>query len=190
MSFIIHPTLPERKRLGHFPLLSGLALCTALESAYPLSPRVKWPNDILLAGKKTAGILVESAWHGDQLKGLVAGIGVNLLPDAVPQDINLLFPATCVQDHSPQNIDAYMIIQETIRAFKSIRVDLLNPSFIDHYTQKLAYRDKLVELQTASDSSVSGYLKGIAEDGGLLLRTGDNTVTKYPVGDLRLRPKE
>ena len=52
MSFIIHPTLPEREQLGLFPLLSGLALCMALESAYPLSPQVKWPNDILLAGKR------------------------------------------------------------------------------------------------------------------------------------------
>jgi len=189
MSFIVHPHGAEREKLGLFPLLSGLAVCAALETAASLPASVKWPNDILLAGKKTAGILVESIWQGDQLKGLVVGIGINILPESIPRDLELLFPATCVQDHTELNVDPLTIIQEIIRSFKSLRVDFTSPSFIDHYTQNLAYLNQPVELQTGPDKTETGTLHGIHPDGSLLLKSPDGAIKKFPIGDLRLRPQ-
>lgn len=99
ISVLLRPHLPMREA-GGMSLLSGLALAEAVAEILPPGPALalKWPNDVLLAGNKLAGILLES--HGDGQGGVVwviPGIGVNLahaplLPDRV---------AACLADHMP-----------------------------------------------------------------------------------------
>src|SRR5512142_3320319 len=68
-SLIFQPGPEEIERMGFFSPLGALAISQALEEKLGLSPEIKWPNDVLLMGRKTAGILVEAAWMGTRLQG-------------------------------------------------------------------------------------------------------------------------
>jgi BirA family biotin operon repressor/biotin-[acetyl-CoA-carboxylase] ligase len=68
------------------PLLAGLALALAVERLYGLSPQLKWPNDLLVDGKKLAGILCEALSEGGSL-GVLIGIGLNCNQAVFPQEL-------------------------------------------------------------------------------------------------------
>ncbi|MBU6366852.1 MAG: biotin--[acetyl-CoA-carboxylase] ligase [Gemmatimonadetes bacterium] len=83
-------TLLERpEEPGSVPVLSlrvGLALAAALSPFADAEVRVKWPNDLLVAGRKLAGILVEARWHGATLDWVALGVGVNRVVPAALAD--------------------------------------------------------------------------------------------------------
>lgn len=78
LSVVTRPDAAEG--LDALSLRIGLALARFLEEALPGLPRLdlKWPNDLLLAGRKVAGVLVEARWSGDRCLWAVAGVGINL----------------------------------------------------------------------------------------------------------------
>jgi BirA family biotin operon repressor/biotin-[acetyl-CoA-carboxylase] ligase len=80
ISVLLRPALPPRA-LGRLSILSGLALIEALER--PGAPfALKWPNDLLLGGRKVAGMLLEARTLGETVQAVVAGAGVNFALDA------------------------------------------------------------------------------------------------------------
>jgi len=71
-----------------FSLRVGLAVAAAIEATLPKLPplAIKWPNDLMLAGRKAGGILCEARWQGGALAWIVAGVGINVcnpIPDEV-----------------------------------------------------------------------------------------------------------
>lgn len=79
MSIVLKPD----KNYEHYANLTqylSVTLCKTLEE-YGIKPEIKWPNDVLVNGKKIAGILAETSVKGTKFKGLVLGIGVNLNAD-------------------------------------------------------------------------------------------------------------
>src|SRR5215207_2733298 len=97
LSLILRPTAEERPHLTRLTGLAALAITDALRT-YGLISQIKWPNDVLLNGRKVAGILVESVWSGEDVDSLVIGIGMNVFKDAVPPADLLLFPATSLEE--------------------------------------------------------------------------------------------
>ncbi|MBI3739624.1 MAG: biotin--[acetyl-CoA-carboxylase] ligase, partial [Chloroflexi bacterium] len=81
-SLILRPTEAERTRPARTTGLSALALSDSLRTR-GLAAQIKWPNDVLISGKKVAGILVESVWTGDALDASILGMGVNVLAASV-----------------------------------------------------------------------------------------------------------
>ncbi len=72
---------PSAAEHPHLSRMVGLAALSITDSllARRLSPQIKWPNDILLNGRKVAGILIESVWSGENVDCIVIGMGVNIL---------------------------------------------------------------------------------------------------------------
>ena len=97
LSLLLLPSISETKNISLFTGLCALALVDTLKEQYNLKAEIKWPNDILIEEKKVAGILVEASWEGDKAKGIVLGMGVNILNTAIPDDGNLHFPATSLE---------------------------------------------------------------------------------------------
>ena len=72
---------PEMEQLPFISMIGGLAVVRAVRKTTGLSPAIKWPNDVLLGGKKAAGILAESAIVGDSVCYAVLGLGINVALD-------------------------------------------------------------------------------------------------------------
>lgn len=105
-SLLLRPATPPGS-WTRIPHLAGIAVCRALESAFPSlpKPKLKWPNDIYVDDRKLAGILVESRATKGQAPAAVLGIGlnVNLLPEQFPDDLRNI--ATTLRAHTDHPID-------------------------------------------------------------------------------------
>lgn len=187
-SIVLHPEVKEKAKMSLFSLLGALAVAEAAENVCKSPVEVKWPNDVLLNGKKTCGILAETAWHGNKLAGLILGIGINLLPSSIPPEQDLNFPATCVQDHSDQPINRLNFLRSVLANLFNLRNSLTKDAFIQRYKDYLAYKNKEVMLGTIGQEKFKGKLTGIGSDGHLQLRMPNGQIKSFPIGDLRLRP--
>ena len=77
LSVLLRPGAPPAG--GSLAIRTGLAIVEALTAVAPvLGPRLKWPNDIMVAGRKAGGILCEARWSGDTLGWIAVGVGINV----------------------------------------------------------------------------------------------------------------
>ena len=188
-SFIVHPNQPEQDKLPLFSALAALAVCEAITSYPPnIDISVKWPNDVLLNGKKAAGILAEAAWQGDQLMGLVIGIGVNMQPATLPPADELLFPATSLEQTMGRSIDRWDLLHHILQAFLALRTIFPSPEFLDAWQNKLAYLGEEVTISKMGKEYQNGIFMGVDERGYLMLKEKNGRISTFPLGDMSLRP--
>lgn len=194
----------DEANLTHLTALGALALCEALEAGYQLPAEIKWPNDVLVDGRKLAGVLVEAHWLGERLAGVILGIGINIAPEAVPPAEALLFPATCVNACLATRRPGYEIaergqlLRQTLEALLHWRNEVGSTRFLAAWEERLAYREAWVEIwqDLASAESphafarYSGRLEGLNADGSLRLREHQGSIRNVSMGELRLRPAE
>lgn len=188
ITIVLHPSTREQEKLGLFSLLGGYAVLKVLEENYHIDARVKWPNDVLIENKKTAGILVESLWQGENLQGLVLGIGINLMMPSIPSSDLLMFPATCIEAHTKDNINQVETLVSLIKALIKVRESILSPIFIQQYESSLAYKDQLITLDVGEGEIYSGKLRGIDDQGKIILQIAGGTEQVFSIGDIKLRP--
>ncbi|MBQ4472150.1 MAG: biotin--[Alphaproteobacteria bacterium] len=162
----------DPKRDAYLSFLTGLALA---ESLPEFSVRLKWPNDILLDGKKVAGILLETVENK-----IIVGIGVNLLSNP---DKNVLYPTANLGGRlSPIGLVKRLMIQyEALfdvlerKGFKKIRARWLDLA--------VGVGDTIsVHLP---NEELIGQFKGISPEGALLLKVG-KTIHCITAGDVFL----
>jgi BirA family biotin operon repressor/biotin-[acetyl-CoA-carboxylase] ligase len=153
-----------------------------------LIPRIKWPNDVLLNGRKVAGILVEAAWTGAELDTLILGMGVNVLTAAVPSSDQLLFPATSVETELGYPIERIELLRDILLKVVSWRPKLGTPAFLNAWEEKLAFRGEQVQVMGGSGKPVTGKLLGLNPDGSLWLRAEDGNFVTVQFGEVHLRP--
>jgi len=182
---------PNREEIQHLPLFStlgGLAVCKAVSEYCNVRAEIKWPNDILLNGKKAAGILAESAWQGEEMQGVALGIGVNLFKNSIPAKHQFIFPATYIQLHCERKIKAENFLKAILEHILHIRPSLNKPEFIKKYLENLAYLGEMVSLSKPNGEKISGEMLGVNSKGALRLRLGSGQIEEFAAGDLSLRP--
>ena len=187
MSLILRPTTSMRSHLSRTVGLAALAVADACLKL-GLSPKIKWPNDILLHGKKTAGILVETVWSGEDADSLVIGMGINVNQSAVPPAQTLQFPATSLEDvlgSTPKREDViFQILSNLLRWREQIGTD----RFIQAWEEKLAFRGETVQIHAGGAEMQSGILDGLESDGSLRICDEHNKSVIVRFGDVSLRP--
>jgi BirA family biotin operon repressor/biotin-[acetyl-CoA-carboxylase] ligase len=185
-SLILRPAATDAVSPSLLTGLGALALVDALNS-HGLSPQIKWPNDVLLGGKKAAGILVESAWTGEKMDYAVVGVGVNVKPESVPPPEEVSFPAACVEAELGQPVDRAILLRDILFSMAAWRGKMGKPAFIRAWEQHLAFKEKTVHVWAENRSPLIGRILGLESDGGLRLRTNDKTVA-VQFGEVHLRP--
>ena len=186
-SLVLRPSPGEAQRLALFSPLAGLAVCLALQDL-GLAAEIKWPNDVLLAGRKVCGILAESAWEGEALRAVVVGIGVNIAPTSVPPPGQLQYPATCVEEQLGRPVDRAALLRAVLAEFFRWRVNLGAPEFFRAWEDRLAFKGQRVQLLNSGAGAIEGILLGVDEQGNLRIGTEDGQEKIVSVGDVHLRP--
>jgi BirA family biotin operon repressor/biotin-[acetyl-CoA-carboxylase] ligase len=186
-SLILRPSENDALR----PYLSrtvGLAALSIAESCSQLglAPRIKWPNDILLNGKKTAGILIETVWTGDDVDSLVIGMGINVHKDSVPPVEFLQFPATSLEDELGKEAPSREeILFSVMNAFIHWRERMGTDALIHAWEEILAFRGEQVQIQGGNDEAPTiGELIGLEPDGSLRLRDAHGKSVIIRFGDV------
>lgn len=175
-----------------YTALGALAVSAALDKHYALKPQIKWPNDVLVSGRKLAGVLVEAFWRGEQLQALILGIGINVATESVPTEANLQFPATSVESSLGRPVDRWTLLKQALQALLDWRPLVGNPEFIQAWEDRLAFRGEWVQMSEAVSETTRpiemGQVDGLNSDGSLRLMTSDGKVHTIRSGDIRLRP--
>jgi BirA family biotin operon repressor/biotin-[acetyl-CoA-carboxylase] ligase len=191
-SLVLRPSRPETSSSGSSPwntarytALGALAVCQALRTEYDLDARIKWPNDVLLSGKKTAGVLVEAQWDGGDLSAVILGIGVNVTPASVPAAEQLNYPATCVESVLGRTVPRLELLRHILVGLLAWRERMWESGFIQSSEQWLALRGEWVEVRSENISGETqtraGCVLGLDESGRLRLQdsTGDVFTLSY-----------
>ncbi len=187
-SIVLQPDPQLRSQaLARYAPLGALAVCAGLEKGWDLSPQIKWPNDVLLSGRKAAGVLAEARWQGERLAGLVLGVGVNIHPGSVPRAEDLDYPATCVSAAAGRPVERWQVLRAVLQALLDWRLRLPEPAFIEAWSRRLAYKGRLVRLSPPSGPPVEGRLLGVDPEGALLVALSSGEQRAFPAGEVRLR---
>jgi BirA family biotin operon repressor/biotin-[acetyl-CoA-carboxylase] ligase len=187
LSLILRPGPVERGQPSLLTGLAALALVDAL-STLGLEAQVKWPNDVLLARRKTAGILVESVWLGDVIESSVIGVGINVLAASAPPDEAVLFPATSIESALGRPPDRLELLRGFITALAGWRERIGSAEFLVKWEQTLAFRGETVQILGGSLAPLDGRIDGLDPDGSLRLRREDGKIISIRSGEMHLRP--
>lgn len=186
-SLILRPTQAERRYPARITGLGALALVEACKKI-GLSARIKWPNDVLLHQRKTAGILVESVWTGDRLEAAILGMGVNVQAASIPPEDQTLFPATCIERELGRELPRMDLLNPILSALLDWRPKMGEAEFLKAWEAALAFRGQQVQVWSDSGQPLSGELIGLEADGSLRLRTTDGREQLIRIGEIHMRP--
>ncbi len=180
------PTADEKPHLSRIVGLAALSIADTI-GMLGLAPQVKWPNDILLNGRKAAGILIELVWSGEDVDCVVIGIGVNVAKQAVPSTDILRFPAISLEHVLSEAPDRKKLLHDILASLIALRPHMRSASFMKSWEKSLAYYGKQVQVEMGSEQSVTGQIIGLELDGSLKLSDENGKTVTVRFGDVRLR---
>ncbi|MFC1845308.1 biotin--[acetyl-CoA-carboxylase] ligase [Thermodesulfobacteriota bacterium] len=194
-SIILKPRLPP-EHLPKVTLAAGLAICKAVEEEYFLSPKIKWPNDLLLDNRKFGGILTEteSVTGSNSTSTLVVvGVGLNLFPPKAgfPPDIEKI--ATALSVHTDREILSEVLLETCILAVEKELQRLEKGDFsiiLEEWLQRDAIEDKVLTWVTPKGEAVTGVSLGPDADGLLRIQDKAGDIHTVISGDVNLVTKK
>ncbi len=187
-SLILRPHL-DIQRLSLVTLAAGVGCCLAVEEVAALQPRLKWPNDLYLAGRKLAGILTETGTitHPVTSPPVVIGIGMNVNTRAADLPPELQKSTVSLLEHTGRRFDPDRLLEVMVRQVMDA-VALLeeDPGTL---LARWRMRDYLVSRQVElvpADPPILGRALGLAADGRYRILTRDGREHHVLAGSLRL----
>jgi len=187
-SLVLRPPPPQPEHAGRVAGLGALAVAEAC-AQLALQPSIKWPNDVLLRGRKVAGVLVESVWTGESLEASVLGIGVNVLLGAVPPEAALAYPATSLESEVGHPVDRLGLLRQILESARNWRGLLESDEFIKAWENRLAFRGSGVMITGPDGIDLTGTLLGLDDDGAARLET-HHKIVAVRAGQISLRPTD
>ncbi len=165
---------------------AGLAVAQAIQNLTAIEPQLKWPNDVLIDGRKVAGILTESKTEGERLKQSVVGIGVNVHLERreFPKDLQEI--ACSIASEGGRVARTELLIGILAGLERSMKISAADLRIA--WTDMCPHWGGRVRVER-DRSAVEGTALGLAEDGAFMIELDDGT--RYPVhaGDVtHLRP--
>ena len=184
LSFILKPSDKFDETYSNLTQYLSVVLCKILEE-YGLKPQIKWPNDVLIDGKKIAGILSETVMQGTKFKGIVLGIGVNLnatqedinaIPDKIATSLNLeINKIVSPEEFISKLIDSFFADYERFlkEGFEFIKTD---------YISRTSFLGTEITVKGFSDTK-TGLAKSINDKGELVLENNKKEFV-LTIGDI------
>jgi len=166
-------------------IMGGLAVAEIIENICPGETRIKWPNDVLLSGKKVCGILAQMQSHGDKIDFVVVGIGinVNMNVEELPLEIKSVATSIFVQTgelFSRQDIliSLYKNISKWYKTFLAGGFDMIKEKWLT--MAALIGGDVCVRFR---NEVINGKAVGIDQQGALILSRPGGEIVKILAGD-------
>ncbi len=171
--------------LNLLPLCVAVAVAQALEQRTGLSVECKWPNDLLISDKKVAGILIESTVKQNRVENVVIGIGINVNQSTFGGELNK--KATSLKIELGHEVDRSSLFQSILQSIESTYSHVTSKGFQSILPSWLSRTSMLNrQISVSQEGTVfSGIVKGLSNEGGLVLRTGTSEKTLF-AGDVTI----
>jgi len=182
-SIILRPPI-QPVAAPQLTFLSVIAVARAVEQLTPLQTRIKWPNDLLINGRKVAGLLNEMSAETDKVNFVILGIGVNLNMAAAQFPQELRHPATSLLLESGEKVDRTEFTRVMLQEFDSLYTVFLEEGYAPARREWLERSRLAGAMVTVTDNGTvrTGRVSGIDDYGALLLDTGEQILS----GDVTL----
>lgn len=187
LSVILRPkVLPEQ--VMPLTALAAVAACDAVEQVCGVRPQIKWTNDLVLGGRKLAGILTELSLVAEtrEVEYAVLGIGVNVLPAALPEELQDV--VCCLQTQTEARIERNRLCAALLRAFSELERQLCGDcaARMAQYRKDCLNIGKRVKI-IRGDMEQEALCTDVGDDGALLVRYADGTEEKIASGEVTVR---
>ena len=192
LSFAFRPQLAPA-RMTPFTLWMGLNLCELIANATPLQPGLKWPNDLLLDGRKAGGLLTEARIDADQIRDLVFGLGLNLNSPAStwPGDLGQRAVSLAELTGTPVDFNRFTaaVIGRVLLAYQRFLDGDHVKTFADLWHRfDLLRGHRVTVLEGAARHP--GTVLGVDDDGALLIKNLRGRTQRFHAGEVTLeKPK-
>jgi len=183
LSIVLRPRLEQ---LRHLNMAATLAVALSIEKVTGLEPVIKWPNDVLIGGKKVSGILIESEVEEEKVNFVVIGIGlnVNLDPSSNPE---IAETATSLRAALGEGVSRLEMLCSLLGEFEELYdalregepIDELWRSYLGTLGQQVAVR--------CGEQVWQGYAESVDDEGNLLLRCPDGSLLTIVAGEVTLQ---
>ncbi len=190
LSIILRPNIPPHQA-SLITLLAAVATAKAIEVCSDLRPSIKWPNDILLDGRKVAGLLNEIQSETDRIHFVILGIGVNLNVDgeSFPKEIRSL--ATSIKRERGRPIsrkDFLSVLLHQLEDGYTLFLKEGGEPILKAWKERAQLEGKTVKV-TSFGETLSGIAVGLDSDGALLLKMEDGRQKRILAGDVEYQQK-
>lgn len=185
VSLILRPNI-EIKKAGILTLLSAISVAKAIHNFTNLQTSIKWPNDVVINGKKVCGILAEMRLDKEKINFIVIGIGinVNIHESQMPKEIEEV--ATSLSIELGHDVSRILLLQEVLRQLENRYVKLKEGNFekfIDEWRSLSNTLGHNVEINL-QDKVFRGHVFDIDEDGALVVELNNGAIQRIFNDDL------
>ncbi len=189
-SFLLKPALS----FEHFPaisLLAGMVIAIVVEHYTGCDAELKWPNDVLVGGKKISGILLELVHDSRNKPSIVVGIGININSAIEDYPEGLSISATSMKGLTDTTFDRASILTFLYRVFHEWYTIYCTRggfnSIRENYMQRFMMLGKHVHIDNGVER-VTGFVKDIDAYGGLVLKSTHDETIHIKSGDVHIIP--
>ncbi|MDP2138233.1 MAG: biotin--[acetyl-CoA-carboxylase] ligase [Candidatus Didemnitutus sp.] len=187
-TFVFRPQL-EPARLQDFTLWMGLNVCELVANFCKLQPGLKWPNDLLIDGRKAGGMLTEARVDADHVRDLIFGLGLNVNSRSADLPPDLRRTATSLADATGAPVDLNRFAAALIGRIAGAYAQFVNGTYQEKFKPWWEHYDilrgKAVTLLQGT-RMVHGVASGIDAEGSLLIKTGPGTEERFRAGEVTL----
>ncbi len=193
ISILLRPSI-EPKKAPQLTIISAFALIDTLKQLYNMEAKLKWPNDVVVKGKKLAGILSESHVEPQKTRFVVIGTGINVFHRKEDFTGHFRYSPTSVaiELSFSRPIKRQDILCEFLLTFENHYEDYIRngwSNWVDRMHRDSVLSGKKVDVDTGS-GKISGRAIGFSEEGGLIVETPEGKKHTILIGDvLRVTPE-
>ena len=184
MSLVLKPPV-QAEKVAQLTMVAAMAVADAVKVLYDAELQMKWPNDLLLNGRKVCGILCESALKGDKIEYVIAGIGINFRSAEIHGPMQL--SAAYLEEVTSGQVDRDVLLKQILKEFGNYYKRWISePDLLLNAARKrIITLGKEVEVSTPE-----GVFRGRAVDidlnGSLLVRNHNGETRTFNAGDVSL----
>ncbi|MFC4322680.1 biotin--[acetyl-CoA-carboxylase] ligase [Litchfieldia salsa] len=190
MSLILRPNIPPTSA-PQLTLLVAVGVAQAIQEVTGIEPDIKWPNDILVSGKKVVGILTELQAEPDRINSVIIGIGINVnqTQEQFPEPINNT--ATSLSIITGKKIDRALLLQQILLHIEKLYLTYLKNGF---KVIKLLWESYAINIghqmvARTIQGDIKGHALGITDDGVLKIQSDNGEIHLIHSADIELIPK-
>lgn len=185
MSLILRPRIPVAD-LPKMTILTGVAVRRAIVEATGMEPLIKWPNDILLDGRKICGILAELSGEIDRVAFLVMGMGINVNHEKhdFPEELREKAGSLAMTEGKP--FSRVELVRLALKHFEDTYQQACQNGFSDVLSECRRYSATLGRTVTIREGSreITGLAEALGDDGGLILRLSSGESIPVYAGEM------
>ncbi|MBO8136983.1 MAG: biotin--[acetyl-CoA-carboxylase] ligase [Desulfotomaculum sp.] len=188
MSVILRPEINPAE-IPQVSMMSAVAAARAVEHTCQLEPGIKWPNDLLVEGRKLSGILVEMGAEIDRVKYVVLGIGINVNSTSSDWPDDIKHKTTSIHQVKGTAVSRLKLLQNLLEELEQLYEIWQKQGFqpiLELWRQLCVSKNCPARVDTIR-KSYTGWIDGVNENGELLLRLDDGKIIPFSSGDVSLR---